>query len=207
MPWNGSEGLCSKGYGLPCLERSSRFMQHFEDIYSLTLTRADLWFERLSSSVATSASASSSVSASVSAATGASPSPSASAAEPEFCSPERMRGRVLARDISADRDIPPFHRVAVDGYACRREDLEGPLTLLGTVAAGEVSDLRVGSGTCVKVMTGGVLPEGGEIMVMVESTDIDSQGRVLFNGSEKEKKSTNISRRGEDVPAGEMILG
>jgi len=154
-------------------------MRSFNDIYTLTLEHADRWFRR---------------------------SGPALLGNPEFCPPLRIGGRVLARDVTADRDIPPFNRVAVDGYACRKEDLDKALDILGTVAAGEVPTFKVSPGKCVKVMTGGVLPEGGEIMVMVESTEVDSQGRMVFRGTEREKTITNISRRGEDMAEGERVL-
>lgn len=154
-------------------------MQNFDDIYNLTLEYADRWFQMRNSD---------------------------SPESQELCSPAQISGRVLALDAAADRDIPPFNRVAVDGYACRKEDLDRPLEILGTVAAGEVSELRVTPGKCVKVMTGGVLPEGGEIMVMVESTELDAEGRMVFTGTEKEKNFSNISRQGEDVAMGDRVL-
>lgn len=152
-------------------------MQDFQEVFTLTLTQAKKRFTQLLES-----------------------------AEPEYCEATEVRGRVLARDVLADRELPPYNRVAVDGYACRRDDLDGAMKLLGTVAAGESSDLEVKPGTCVKVMTGGVLPPGAEMVAMVEHTEVDAEGMVRFNGSDGARKSGNVSYRGEDVGAGELVL-
>jgi len=130
-------------------------------------------------------------------------------AAPELVSYAHMAGRVLARDISADRDLPPFNRVAMDGFACRREDLETagetPLPIAGTVAAGQASPLTVRPGTCIRVMTGAVLPEGAELVIKVESTEtVDKTMR--FTGSRKELQIPNFSPRGEDKSVGAPVL-
>jgi len=124
----------------------------------------------------------------------------------EFCRLDTLHGRVLSQDIRADRPIPPFDRVAVDGYACRTDDLDDPLELIGTISAGEKPRYSVAPGTCVKVMTGAVLPKGAQMVVMVESTRLDEQGRVIFTGSDKERSSRNISFRGEDLAQGSLIF-
>ena len=68
-------------------------------------------------------------------------------------------GRVLAEDLFADRDAPPFHRATMDGYACRREDLPGPLEVLETVEAGKMPGVSLGKDQCCKIMTGAMVPE------------------------------------------------
>jgi len=124
----------------------------------------------------------------------------------ELCGFTELNGRILAEDLKADRDLPPFNRVAMDGYACRREDLNKPLPISGSVAAGSVPGIRVEPGTCVKVMTGAVLPEGAELIVVVESTTVDASGRMVFHGSDRDKLNINYSRQGEDVQAGQTVL-
>jgi molybdopterin molybdotransferase len=118
-------------------------------------------------------------------------------------------GRVLAEDIRTDRALPPFDRVTMDGFACRREDLPGPLRLIGQSAAGEPSGIRVGAGSCVKVMTGGILPEGADMVFMVEdsfSEGPDGGVRVLYKGGEPGTCPQNYSPRGEDTPEGKIVL-
>ncbi|MDY7026978.1 MAG: molybdopterin molybdotransferase MoeA [Spirochaetota bacterium] len=124
----------------------------------------------------------------------------------ELCEFKDLNGRILAEDLKADRDLPPFNRVAMDGYACRRDDLSSPLTISGSIAAGSVPDLYVEPGTCIKVMTGAVLPKGADLVVMVESTAIDASGRMVFRGSDRERRTVNFSRQGEDVQAGQTVL-
>lgn len=86
-------------------------------------------------------------------------------------------GRVLAEDVFADVDNPPFDNAAVDGYAVRAEDTTGatreqpvPLRVLGEVPAGAVARQAVLPGACMRVMTGAPIPDGADAMVMVEDT-------------------------------------
>ena len=80
-------------------------------------------------------------------------------------------GRVLAEEITADRDYPPFPRSARDGFAVRASDLPGELHVIGEVRAGEVFRGLVGPGGAVEIMTGAPLPEGADAVVMVEHTE------------------------------------
>jgi molybdopterin molybdotransferase len=83
------------------------------------------------------------------------------------------RGRVLAENLAADRDYPPFDRSTRDGFAVRAADLaQVPATLeiLGTARAGSPFAAGVGSGSAVEIMTGAPLPEGANAVVMVEYT-------------------------------------
>ncbi|MEP7353530.1 MAG: gephyrin-like molybdotransferase Glp [Acidobacteriota bacterium] len=77
-------------------------------------------------------------------------------------------GRILAENVSADRDYPPFPRSARDGFAVRAADLPGTLRLIGEVRAGEVYSGSVGPGETVEIMTGAPMPAGTDAVVMVE---------------------------------------
>ncbi|MFO7729967.1 MAG: molybdopterin molybdotransferase MoeA [Spirochaetia bacterium] len=114
-------------------------------------------------------------------------------------------GRVLAEDVLSDRNLPPYNRVAVDGYACRKSDLPGPMRLVGTSSAGDAPRHSVDAGTCVKVMTGGVLPEGADTVIMVEQSE-ESSNYVRYTGSSPQAHPPNFSPRGEDVPLGRRVL-
>src|SRR6056297_1106490 len=118
---------------------------------------------------------------------------------------ENSCGRVLAEDVLSDRNLPPYDRVAVDGYACRKSDLPGPLRLIGTSSAGDAPRHFVDPGSCVKVMTGGVLPEGADTVIMVEQSQEDSE-HIRYNGSEPGSHPPNYSPRGEDVPLGARVV-
>src|SRR5687767_15676047 len=81
-------------------------------------------------------------------------------------------GRVLAEDVVATADVPPFARAAMDGYAVRAADTSGAtkehpraLKRVGTVFTGQVSDRAVGTGECVEIATGAPLPEGADAVV------------------------------------------
>ncbi len=95
-------------------------------------------------------------------------------------------GDVLAEDIHADIDLPPFHKSLVDGYAVPMEDCgDAPariLTLLETVHAGEVPKHALQPGHCTLVMTGAPLPEGAAAVVMIEKSRTLDDGRIELSG-------------------------
>lgn len=111
--------------------------------------------------------------------------------------------RVLAEDVFSDVDMPPFHKAAMDGYACRKEDLGKELKLLEVLAAGDVPSASVGPGQCSKIMTGAMVPEGADTVIMVEQTAEHTPGYIRFTG---EKTAPNIARKAEDVKAGDKVL-
>jgi molybdopterin molybdotransferase len=67
-------------------------------------------------------------------------------------------GRVLAEDIISDTDLPPFNKSTMDGFACRREDLNNELKLIETIPAGKVPLKRISIDQCSKIMTGAIIP-------------------------------------------------
>ena len=86
---------------------------------------------------------------------------------------DRSIGRVLREEITAPNDFPPYHRVMMDGYAVRVEDLAvgDTLPLVGESAAGTSGAPKLRPGTCVQVMTGAPLPAGADAVVKVEETE------------------------------------
>ncbi len=115
--------------------------------------------------------------------------------------PEALN-RVLAEDVCSDMDMPPFVKAAMDGYACRREDLAKDLQLVETVKAGEVPQKNVGPGQCTKIMTGGMVPEGADCVIMVEKTETPTEDTVRFTG---ESTRDNICLKGEDIRTGDVV--
>ena len=87
---------------------------------------------------------------------------------PETIAVLESAGRVLAEEIAADRDYPPFARSARDGFAVHADELPGELRVIGEVRAGEVFPGRVGPGEAVEIMTGAPLPAGADAVVMLE---------------------------------------
>jgi molybdopterin molybdotransferase len=86
----------------------------------------------------------------------------------ETVSIEDSPGRILADDIQADRDYPPFNRSVRDGFAVRSSDLPGRVRVIGEVRAGETFAGVVQSTEAVEIMTGAPLPQGADAVVMVE---------------------------------------
>jgi len=123
---------------------------------------------------------------------------------------EESLHRVLAEDVKSDRDVPPFDRAAMDGYAVRAEDTYGAsdltprtLRLVGALHAGESTDTPVKRGECIRIATGCPIPPGADSVVMVEFTEEKgrevSVHRAVYPGA-------NIARRGEDIKKGEVVL-
>jgi molybdopterin molybdotransferase len=112
-------------------------------------------------------------------------------------------GRVLAFDVISDIDMPPFNKTAVDGYACRKEDIDTELRVLEVINAGKHPQKRIISGTCSKVMTGAPVPEGADFVFMVEDALTVEDGRVRYTGS---SRKDNIAIMGEDVRRGDIVL-
>lgn len=115
---------------------------------------------------------------------------------------EAAGGRVLSRDVQSDVDMPPFDKSAMDGFACRAADLDRPLDIVGEAPAGKIPEFAIEPGTCARIMTGGVVPEGADTVVMVEHTRIED-GRMVVT---KRSAARNICKRAEDVRAGETVL-
>lgn len=111
--------------------------------------------------------------------------------------------RVLAEDVFSDVDMPPFDKAAVDGYACRREDLGRELEVLEVIPAGTTPTKAIGQGQCTKLMTGAMVPEGADTVIMVEQTEEINPGLIRFSGP---KTSSNIAQKAEDVKKGDLVL-
>jgi molybdopterin molybdotransferase len=112
-------------------------------------------------------------------------------------------GRVLAEDVISDINMPPFNRSAVDGFACRREDIVMPLQVIETVKAGAFPAKKIKKGQCTRIMTGAPVPEGADCVIMVEETQEPEMGIIRFTG---ENTKTNISPFAEDVKIGDRVI-
>ena len=112
-------------------------------------------------------------------------------------------GRILAQDIFADADMPPFNKSAMDGYACRRADLGMELSVQEIIPAGKTPTKTIGVGQCSKIMTGAQIPEGADTVFMVEYSEATATGKVRFSGV---KTNSNICLKGEDLKKGDQVL-
>ncbi len=126
----------------------------------------------------------------------------------EQVSIDEALGRVLAQEVVADRDYPPFNRSAMDGYAVQSADLVNKklsqLELLEHVLAGEVATQALTSGKCTKVMTGVPVPTGADTVIRIE--DCQQEGQLVFFRSAAIRPGQNIARQGEDARKGDMLL-
>ncbi|GAA4306369.1 molybdopterin molybdotransferase MoeA [Compostibacter hankyongensis] len=114
--------------------------------------------------------------------------------------------RVLAEDILADRDYPPFNRSAMDGYALRSGDLKdsNSLKLVYELRAGDHFEPRLQPGECIGITTGAPVPADADTVVRVE--DAASAGsRVTFSVAPV-RGGQNIAFRGEDIRAQDVLL-
>ena len=119
-------------------------------------------------------------------------------------------GCILAKSVSAGMDQPPFPRSPYDGYALRAADSAGAsesapvtLTVVGKSFAGAPANVPVGPGQAVRIMTGGVIPEGADCVVMQEHTD---EGETAVKIHEQLSPYTNYCKQGEDFHAGEPLM-
>ena len=119
---------------------------------------------------------------------------------------ELAAGRILAEDIAADRDYPPFDRAARDGFAVRSTDISSPparLRVIGETRAGEASRYRVDAGEAVEIMTGAPGPKGADCVVMVEYTRRDGNHVVI---QQSLPPGRNFVARGSESAAGARVL-
>ncbi len=127
-------------------------------------------------------------------------------------------GRVLTEDIYADMDIPPLANSAMDGYAVRAADVANAsaaqpvrLRVVYDLAAGYVTDVRVSTGTAIRIMTGAPVPAGADAVVPFEETDEASCGRHAVGEVhvcilKRAEPGANIRAAGEDVRSGQLVL-
>jgi molybdenum cofactor synthesis domain-containing protein len=124
---------------------------------------------------------------------------------------EDANGRVLARQVVASADVPPFARAGMDGYAVRARDTHGAsrehprvLTRVGTVYTGQVSAIPVQEGQCIEISTGAPLPDGADAVVMVEETELAGEYHVRVFAPVNPQQ--NVGRRGADIQSGQVVV-
>ena len=120
-------------------------------------------------------------------------------------------GRVLAEDIVAGADVPPFARAAMDGYAVRAADTKGAtrgtpqqLACIAKVFTGQVADVPVAARQCIEIATGAPMPQGADAVVMVEETDMGAADGVRVFASVE--PGQNVGRQGADIARGSTVL-
>ena len=137
----------------------------------------------------------------------------------EGCKPltrtERVRlvdanGRAAAAHVQSGRDVPPFSRAGMDGYAVRAEDTFGAsrydpkvLRVIDKIYTGQVPSRALEAGTAIEIATGAPMPEGADAVVMVEETEkADDNVRILTPVYPRQ----NVGRQGADISVGQAVI-
>jgi molybdopterin molybdotransferase len=130
--------------------------------------------------------------------------------EAEVVSLPEALGRVAAADVIATRDVPPFARSAVDGFALRAEDTFGAgpfdpreLRIAFEVLPGRPREGRVGPGETARIMTGAPVPDGADAVCMLEHAE-EREGRIRLVAPLAPRK--NVAPRGEDCSRGDVVV-
>jgi molybdopterin molybdotransferase len=116
-------------------------------------------------------------------------------------------GRVLAEDIVPAIDVPAHDNSAMDGWAVRGADLtanaDATLTEIGTALAGKAFAGTIGAGQCVRIMTGAVMPQGADTVIIQEVIKADGARIVVPAG---QKPGQHVRAAGEDLKTGVPVL-
>lgn len=112
-------------------------------------------------------------------------------------------GRVLASDITSPSNVPNHHNSAMDGFAIKAGDTNNALKIIGTAFAGKPFLGKVQAGECVKIMTGAVIPDGTDTVVMQERVQIVDNAIVI---NIVPKLGENIRPAGDDLKIGQTVL-
>ncbi len=115
--------------------------------------------------------------------------------------------RILAEDIRSRINVPSGTNSAMDGYAVNSADIPADgtagLNVLGTAWAGKPFEGKLTAGNCVRIMTGAIMPEGADTVIIQEDVQADRSG-IRIDGSTR--KGDNVRQAGEDIAAGDLIL-
>jgi molybdopterin molybdotransferase len=115
-------------------------------------------------------------------------------------------GEVLAVDVVAGRDVPPFPRATMDGFAVSWTggETEGAYGVVGTIIPGQEWEGRSGDRGCVRIMTGAAVPPAFDTVIPVEDSVSRVAGEVKFTAAAR--RGDNIARQGEDARRGELLI-
>ncbi|OLP63199.1 Molybdopterin molybdenumtransferase [Bacillus pumilus] len=122
--------------------------------------------------------------------------------------------RFIAEDILADHDVPAFDRSPYDGFALRAADTkeassEHPVDfeVIDHIGAGVVSKKTIGSFQAIRIMTGAKIPDGADVVIMLELTKtFEQDGRPFMSVKRRLKQGDNIARQGEETVKGKVMV-
>jgi molybdopterin molybdotransferase len=116
------------------------------------------------------------------------------------------RGRVLAADVTAPENVPPWANSAMDGFAVRGTDVAesgAVLEVIGDLPAGSTTEAEVGAGQAIKIMTGAPMPSGADTVVRVEDTSVDGSQVIVHTAVET---GTSVRPPAGDVAKGDVVF-
>lgn len=128
-------------------------------------------------------------------------------------------GQVTVEDIFAPFDLPLRDNSAMDGYALKANDIKGAsekhpvlLKVIGEIPAGVAPKVHLKTGECVRIMTGGIMPDGADVVVPLESTDDEERSGQVNRREEigiflDMASGLNIRKTGEDLSRGTLVVG
>lgn len=114
-------------------------------------------------------------------------------------------GRVLAADVVSNFNIPPYPNSAMDGYAFNHQDLSdfNQLEVVTTSLAGHPTEQALSAGQCARIMTGAMMPQGADTVIMQEQINRDGEYISLQT---QVKAGANVRKPGEDIATGNIVL-
>ena len=115
---------------------------------------------------------------------------------------EESLGFVLAQDVIATHNLPPFDNSAMDGYAIKIRDAEKELKISHTIFAGDSLDIELREGECIKIMTGAIVPKGCDTVVPIENVVLLDNNTIKIE--KKPKDGANIRKCAEDIKRSEQ---
>ena len=119
---------------------------------------------------------------------------------------DKAVGRVLAQEIKADMDMPPFNRSQMDGFAVKTDDVKNApakLEIVGESVAGKGWHNQLSNGEAVRIMTGAAVPSGADSVQKVELTE-ENDGIITI--LEPTKLQQNIVKKGQEIESGDQIF-
>ena len=119
---------------------------------------------------------------------------------------EASDGRILAEDVIADRDLPPYDRVTMDGIAIQFDSYDKgqrSFAVEKTIGAGMPKSALEDAGKCVQIMTGAIMPDGADTVIRYEDIELVDEVATI---KEAVKHQQNIHFKGEDKVVGAIVL-
>lgn len=134
----------------------------------------------------------------------------------ELISIEEALNRVLSEDILARKNLPSFDNTALDGYAFAYKDKDKPLSIKGSILAGDTKAYAIGENECFSIMTGAKIPKGADTIMRIEDECIENEKLIIKDcpprqnairfKAEELKEGQLLFKKGEKITAAKIAL-